>query len=89
MFNTGFVIFTLGSLFCGLLPTIKWLIASRIIQALGGAFMQANSGAIVADTFPPKKGINSALSVSIIIIAIAGIMSWMRGTEKRGEKVSK
>ena len=54
MFNTGFVIFTLGSLFCGLSPTITWLIASRIIQALGGAFMQANSGAIVADTFPPK-----------------------------------
>jgi MFS family permease len=54
MFNTGFVIFTLGSLFCGLSPTIKLLIASRIIQALGGAFMQANSGAIVADTFPPN-----------------------------------
>lgn len=54
MFNIGFVIFTLGSLFCGLSPTIKLLIASRIIQALGGAFMQANSGAIVADTFPPN-----------------------------------
>ena len=54
MFNTGFVIFTLGSLFCGLSPTITLLIASRVIQALGGAFMQANSGAIVADTFPPN-----------------------------------
>jgi hypothetical protein len=31
------------------------------------------------------KGIDSALAVSIIIIAIAGIMSWMQGTEKRGE----
>jgi MFS family permease len=54
MFNTGFVIFTLGSLFCGLSPTITLLIASLVIQALGGAFMQANSGAIVADTFPPN-----------------------------------
>jgi len=55
MFNAGFGIFTLGSLFCGLSPTIHWLIASRGIQALGGSLMQANSGAIVADTFPPHR----------------------------------
>ena len=35
------------------------------------------------------KGNDSALSVSIIIIAIAGIMSWMRGTENREENISK
>ncbi|HUK38967.1 MAG TPA: MFS transporter [Methanomicrobiales archaeon] len=55
MFNAGFGVFTAGSLFCGLSPTIHWLIASRAIQALGGSLMQANSGAIVADTFPPNR----------------------------------
>jgi EmrB/QacA subfamily drug resistance transporter len=55
MFNAGFGIFTLGSLFCGFSPEISWLITSRGIQALGGALMQANSGAIVADTFPPHE----------------------------------
>ncbi|HVP25255.1 MAG TPA: MFS transporter [Methanomicrobiales archaeon] len=55
MFNAGFGIFTLGSLFCGFSPTIHWLIASRGVQALGGSLMQANSGAIVADTFPPNR----------------------------------
>jgi EmrB/QacA subfamily drug resistance transporter len=55
MFNAGFGIFTAGSLFCGLSPHISWLITSRGIQALGGALMQANSGAIVADTFPPDQ----------------------------------
>jgi EmrB/QacA subfamily drug resistance transporter len=54
MFNTGFGIFTLGSLLCGLSPAISWLILSRGIQAFGGALMQANSGAIIADTFPPE-----------------------------------
>jgi EmrB/QacA subfamily drug resistance transporter len=54
MFNTGFGVFTLGSLFCGLSPTIYWLILTRGIQAFGGALMQANSGAIIADTFPPN-----------------------------------
>jgi EmrB/QacA subfamily drug resistance transporter len=54
MFNTGFGIFTLGSLFCGLSPGIWYLIGSRAVQAFGGALMQANSGAIVADTFAPN-----------------------------------
>jgi EmrB/QacA subfamily drug resistance transporter len=54
MFNTGFGVFTLGSLCCGLSPAIHWLILSRGIQAFGGALMQANSGAIIADTFPPN-----------------------------------
>lgn len=54
MFNTGFFVFTLGSLCCGLSPAIYWLILSRGIQAFGGALMQANSGAIIADTFPPN-----------------------------------
>src|SRR5271157_2459826 len=54
MFNAGFGIFTVGSLFCGLSPAIDWLIASRVIQGVGGALMQANSGAIIADTFPPN-----------------------------------
>jgi EmrB/QacA subfamily drug resistance transporter len=54
MFNAGFGIFTLGSLFCGISPGIGWLIGSRAVQAFGGALMQANSGAIVADTFAPN-----------------------------------
>ena len=31
-----------------------FLIGSRVVQALGGALMQSNSGAIIADTFPPN-----------------------------------
>jgi MFS family permease len=34
MFNTGFGIFTLGSLFCGFSPHISWLIFSRGIQVV-------------------------------------------------------
>jgi EmrB/QacA subfamily drug resistance transporter len=55
MFNTGFGVFTVGSLLCGLSPGISWLILSRGVQAFGGALMQANSGAIIADTFPPES----------------------------------
>ena len=55
MFNAGFGVFTIGSLCCGLSSSIELLIVSRSIQAFGGALMQANSGAIIADTFPEHE----------------------------------
>jgi EmrB/QacA subfamily drug resistance transporter len=54
MFNAGFAIFTIGSLFCGFSPNVYMLILFRAVQALGGSLVQANSGAIVADIFPPN-----------------------------------
>lgn len=53
MFNFGFGVFTVSSLFCGLSATITTLILFRGVQAVGGALMEANSGAIIADIFPP------------------------------------
>lgn len=55
MFNFGFAVFTIGSLLCGLSGHILLLISFRVVQAFGGAIMQANSGAIIADIFPPHK----------------------------------
>ncbi len=55
IFNLGFVIFTVGSALCGFSPHIYPLIAFRAVQAIGGAIMQATSGAIIADYFPREK----------------------------------
>lgn len=55
MFNLGFVVFTAGSFLCGISYSITMLIIFRIMQAIGGALLQANSGAIIADTFEPQK----------------------------------
>lgn len=55
MFNFGFGVFTVGSLLCGLSSDVLFLIFFRIVQGIGGALLQANSGAIVADTFEPKR----------------------------------
>jgi EmrB/QacA subfamily drug resistance transporter len=55
IFNLGFVIFTIGSALCGFSPHIYPLIAFRVVQAVGGAIMQATSGAIIADYFPREK----------------------------------
>jgi MFS family permease len=55
IFNLGFVIFTFGSALCGLSLNIYLLIGFRAVQAVGGAVMQANSGAIIADYFPRER----------------------------------
>lgn len=55
IFNAGFLIFIVGSVFCGLSADIYYLILSRTIQAIGAALMQANSNAIIADHFEPRE----------------------------------
>jgi EmrB/QacA subfamily drug resistance transporter len=54
-YNLGFVIFTIGSILCGAAPDAISLIIFRSIQGLGASMMQANSGAIIADIFPPNQ----------------------------------
>src|SRR5579885_3437275 len=42
LYNLGFVIFTLGSVLCGLALNDTMLIAARLIQGAGGAMLSAN-----------------------------------------------
>ena len=55
MFTLGIVLFTIGSLLCGLSSSFPILIASRIIQAIGAAGTMANSQGIVTEAFPPNE----------------------------------
>ena len=55
LYIVGFAIFTAASVLCGLATSDAFLIASRAGQAVGASFMLANSGAIIADHFPPER----------------------------------
>ncbi len=55
LYNVGFATFTFGSLLCALSVSGPQLIAFRVVQGLGGALVTANSGAIIADTFPYRE----------------------------------
>ncbi len=52
IFQVGLAAFGLGSLLCGLAPSLGWLIAARILQAVGGTMLNPVAMAIVATTFP-------------------------------------
>ncbi len=52
IFQIGLAAFGLGSLLCGLAPSIGWLIAARALQAVGGTMLNPVAMAIIATTFP-------------------------------------
>ncbi len=55
MYEVGFLLFVLGSLACALAWNEQSIILFRIIQAIGGAFVSANSGAIIAGLYPKHE----------------------------------
>ncbi len=55
MYNIGFIVFTIGSILCGLAPTDKVLIAMRLLQGAGGAMLAANAMAIITEAFPANQ----------------------------------
>ena len=87
LFNLGFLIFTIGSILLSITPNTgdlgaQELIAFRIVQAIGGSFLFANSAAIITDSFPANErgkamGINqiSALAGSLVGLILGGILS--------------
>ena len=55
VFIPGVAIFLLGSLLCGLAPSVATLIAARVVQAVGGSIVSASSIAVVLPEFPLHK----------------------------------
>jgi len=55
LYNIGFVVFSVGSLFCGMSSSAGMMIASRVVQAVGAGLLQANSVALITHAFPAKE----------------------------------
>src|SRR5262245_50788134 len=87
LYNLGFVIFTLASIALSLDPFhaasgALWLIGWRVVQAVGGAMVFANSTAILTDAFPVEQrgmalGINqvAAIAGSFIGLVLGGVLA--------------
>lgn len=55
IFSSGFMIFAIGSAFCGFSHTLTMLVISRIIQAVGASAMMSLSQGIVTGIFPSTE----------------------------------
>jgi len=87
MYNLGFVIFTLGALGAALTWSTGTrgaleIIIMRMVMAVGGAMLMANSAAILTDAFPHNQrgmalGINqiAAMAGSFVGILVGGFLA--------------
>ncbi len=50
-FQAGLALFTLGSLLCSLAPGLGWLVAFRMLQAVGGSMLNPVAMSIITNTF--------------------------------------
>src|ERR1700679_3389960 len=48
-------LFTATSFFCGIAPTLGFMLISRVLQGIGGGGLAPVEQAILVDTFPPAK----------------------------------
>ncbi len=91
MYNLGFAIFAVGSIMLYLVQgtgnsAAMQIIIFRLVQGVGGAFLMANSTAILTDAFPPNQrglamGINmiagtSGTFIGLIAGGILAAINW-------------
>jgi len=63
LFQVGLVIFTTGSLLCGLAPNIMFLILSRGLQGVGAAALIPSTLSIITHTFPDPRERAQAIGI--------------------------
>lgn len=54
-FLSAIVLFSLGSLACALSPSLPWLVASRVLQGVGGAFLLPVGRLTILRAFPRSE----------------------------------
>ena len=80
IYNAGFVVFTIASILLSFDPFdgghgALWLIGWRVLQAVGGSMLMANSAAILTDAFPAEQrgfalGINQVAGLAGMFVGL-------------------
>src|SRR3954468_6690803 len=91
MYNLGFLVFSIASVLLAATwqsgdAAAWWLIGWRVVQGIGGAFIMANSTAILTDAFPADQrgtalGINGVAAIAgsflgLVIGGLLGPLNW-------------
>ncbi|MCA2228947.1 MFS transporter [Nonomuraea aurantiaca] len=70
IYLAGFALFTVASLLAGLSPGVWFLVAMRVLQAVGAAMILANGTVIITDAFPPDR-LSQGMGVYIGTLSVA------------------
>src|ERR1700682_3080842 len=66
-------VFTLTSFFCGIAPTLGFMLSSRVLQGIAGGGLAPAAQAILVDTFPPAKRASAFALYTIVIVTAPAI----------------
>jgi EmrB/QacA subfamily drug resistance transporter len=70
-FQTGLVVFSLGSLLCSLAPNAQLLIVFRMVQAIGGSMLNPVAMSIITNVFTEPKERARAIGVWGAVVGIS------------------
>jgi len=72
IFTAGMIVFTLSMVLLTFTPGIRWLIAVRILQGVGGALTFGTNMAILTSVFPPgERGRAMGINVTAVYAGLA------------------
>lgn len=72
IFMAGLIIFVLGSVLCGMAPTLLLLILARILQGIGGALIFSVNIAMITSTFPStERGLALGLNAVVVSLGVS------------------
>ena len=67
------VLFTMSSLFCGIAPSLGFMLFWRIVQGVGGGGLAPVAQAILVDTFPPAKRASAFALYTVVIVTAPAV----------------
>jgi len=71
VFQTGLVTFTLGSLLCSVAPGLGWLVAARVVQAIGGSMLNPVAMSIITNVFPDARERARAIGIWGAVVGLS------------------
>ena len=66
-------LFTITSFFCGVAPTLGFMLMARVLQGIGGGGLAPVEQAILVDTFPPAKRATAFALYTVAIVTAPAI----------------
>ena len=71
VFQSGLVVFALGSLLCSLAPSIELLISARFVQAIGGSMLNPVAMSIITQVFTDRVERARAIGIWGAVVGIS------------------
>lgn len=83
VYSTGYAVFGIGSLLCGLAPTMGWLVSARAFQGVGAAMLMAVGPALITTSFPASErgralGLQATLTYAALTLG-PSLGGWISG----------